>query len=254
MNKNDYLNLQLKSGWDLGCGKKRPLTGWRRYRQRAYELLVGLWSEIGLNILGRRRRIAADTAEGRARRSRMPHFVMIAKDPENYTGVMRRRRRRLLTATVCMLFFAAGICRFAFGPAILLADISVYDQVKIQVTGLKEKNIFITPHDLAQMKKEKVTIKSRRVIGEDTVVIGPTLDTFFDYYGLDKADYISMKCYTATGNSNAYVRTMAEETVILAIADGDRPLSKAQMPLRIIVPDGDAYWTNSVTEIEFKKR
>ena len=169
----------------------------------------------------------------------------------------RRFRFRLITG---ILAAAVVICwlRLAFGPAILTADISAYQDVTIEIVGISDQPFLITPAELSSMKKKAISVPVHEgevaadEIPETGKAIGPTLDTFLKKYGKTTDDFRSMRVYTQKETSTAYVRTMKEEELILSIANGRKPLGEKQAPLRIASESMRAEeWSGWIRRIEF---
>ena len=271
--KERYARMQLKNGWDLPPGEKPPLTGRRQEMVRAYELLVLRSDE---ELAGRipsdpepvSRQSAVDAAEAAVDRKKtavsegtQPES---AETPEKISMISsedyrRRRRKKILTAVAAAaVLIAAAVLRFAFGPAILLADISTYKDVEVEIEGLKDEPFTVTIGEIAKMKKKKIHVdvhEQELAEGEEPErgdAVGPTLETFLRKYGKTVDDFRSMRVYAGNDNSKAYVRTMKEKTVILSVANGRRPLGEKQAPLRIAVEGEDvSEWSGWIRKIVF---
>ena len=189
---------------------------------------------------------------------------------ESYEGIAIRssasfragRTRRLALVLAVLILILAGIdARLAFGPAVSLADISAYEELQIDVEGLTDEPFVITAKDLKKMPMKKIRVPVHKAeLGEGEVAergqaAGPTLDTFLEAYGATTDDMKSMKVYTSSDRSTAYVRTMKEEEIILAIADGNHPLRDRQAPLRIAVESQEAdEWSGGIRRIVFNRK
>lgn len=247
-----YQRLGLKNGYDLPEGETPPLTGKKQEMRRAYELLV---LKDDFDVSPERK-----SERGKQQAPQSASSVMEVLDVMTKEELKARKGKRRMIAAGLILSFAIVITgRLLFGPAILTADISSYEEVKIEVTGLEDKPIYITAGELADMRKKsiKVDVHQGEVpegqLPEEGKAIGPTLETFLGKYGKKTEDFRAMRVYQENGSSKAYVRTMKEKEIILSVANGGDPLGEKQAPLRIAVRDEDAgEWFGWVRKIEFK--
>lgn len=289
MDKKAYRRLNLKNGWDLPEGEKPPLTGPRQESARAYELLVKKTDEeyIQEAQIARKEREIAETKKrisilreaiglekanpgsisGAAGYEPRPKKVadVDEKPYENEirgTDKARRARGRkikliILLAVLTALVLAAG-GRLLFGPPILMANISSYEDVEIIIEGLKEEPFTITVSELADMKLDTMNVDVHEVEllpdeePESGKAIGPTLDTFLAHYGYNTDDIRSMKVYNGKDVSKAYVHTLKDSKIILSVANGRKRLNKNDAPLRIAVSDAEAgEWPGWIRRIVF---
>ena len=279
MNKRDYERLPLKNGWDLPAGEKPPMTGRKRWLARAYELLVlkddaayGGETAAGKEELSEKKQPEKKSSvqpkdctaeDARVQGEEKPAgredpLAQYMISPAAAAQKKKKRRRRLLVIVLAAVMLIGG--RIAFGPPILTADISGYKDVKITVVGIRKKPFTITAGTLARMKKASLQVdvpEEETPQGEEPErgkAIGPTLKTFLAHYDKTTDDYKALRVYTENGDSNAYVRSMKEQEIILSIANGSKPLLEKQAPLRIAVDDQEAdAWTGWVRKLEFIK-
>ncbi len=296
LDTSEYGRLRLKNGWDPEGGEKAPATGRKRENARAHELLVMKSDEEyeqeaeETRLLRERKKhqktveaarmiLAEASQQGRPSQAPAvsepaeeerpvpvpkPAFVqkpgslhgLEAMSDEDY----RRKRRRKLQMVILalILILAAADARLAFGPPLLLADISGYEKVEIEVDGLTEEPVMITAKDLSKMKLTKVKVDVHQgelaegEVPELGIALGPTLDEFLKRYGKTTDDFRSMKVYNENDKSTAYVRTMKEEKVVLSIANGRKPLGEKEAPLRIAVDGEDpGSWSGWIRRIVF---
>lgn len=174
----------------------------------------------------------------------------------------KRRRRRVATVAIIALVLILGSigARIAFGPAILLADISRYENIEITIEGLKDEPFTITAGELSKMPMVRVSVPvhNGELTKDETPelgkAIGPTLETFLEKYGAATDDFRSMRVYRDNEYSTSYVRTMKEKTMVLSIANGRKPLGEKEAPLRIAVEGEDTgEWTGWVRRIVFTR-
>ncbi|MBQ9060854.1 MAG: hypothetical protein IJ128_06910 [Firmicutes bacterium] len=290
---SEYGRLRLKNGWDPDAGEKAPATGRKRSDARAHELLVMKTDEEYEQEAERTRQIREENQRrkkvdaarlilteagdpdghllaGQPAAEKEPAFAerpafadntgdlhgLKAMSEEEYRRKGRRRLQIILLGIILLL--AAVDARLAFGPPLLLADISGYENVEIEVDGLAEEPVMITAKDLSKMRLTKVKVDVHQgelaegEVPELGIALGPTLDEFLKQYGKTTDDFRSMKVYNENDKSTAYVRTMKEETVVLSIANGRTPLGEKEAPLRIAVDGEDpGQWSGWIRRIVF---
>lgn len=179
---------------------------------------------------------------------------------EKSTWRKKRIRNLSIILAAVILLLGAADARIAFGSAITLADMEPYEKMEIQVEGLTEKPFAITVKDLRKMSmtKMKKPVHQGELTEDETPergrAVGPTLDTFLAEYGRSRDEFRSMKVYTASEKSTAYVRTLREEEIILSVADGNFPLTQKEAPLRI-APSGaePGEWSGGIRRIVFNE-
>ena len=276
MNKNQYRRLNLKNGWDLPKGEKIPLTGRKQELVRAYELLVQKPDEDYIREAEERRqkreksspvgqmenRISEvfNSVSGPVQKETVQEAAWEAELRDSSDEKWQKKRKRRLQISGVILAAAVIIIggRLLFGPAILTADISTYEDVPITIEGLTEEPFTVTPAELAKMKKLsiKVDVHEQELAPDEEPelgkAVGPTLETFLDEYGVELDDVRSMKVYSESEKSTAYVHTLEENTIVLSVANGRVPLHEKEAPLRIAVEDTDAdAWSGWIRRIVF---
>lgn len=279
MEKEAYRRLNLKNGWDLPKGEKPPLTGRKQELIRAYELLVQKSDEDYMRDAEAKkekmhRREAGGPVRGAGTQSTETKkiFEGTSADGIKTAGEMpaelyelteadwrKRHKIRLLTGTVIVLAAVIVIGgRVLFGPPVLTANISAYEDVPITIEGITEEPFDITPKELSKMRKDSIRVEvHEEELGPDDVAelgraIGPTVETFLKAYGVSLEDVRSMKVYAENDRSTAYVHTLEDSKIILSVANGRKPLGEKEAPLRIAVADSDAgEWSGWIRRIVF---
>lgn len=288
--KYKYDRMHLKNGPDLQKGEKKPPSVRKQKTARAYELLVLKSDEDYIKGAENRKRetaplktadirpviepsedpkdklleedLAVDRKENNMletrERSDYTHKILDSLTEKEWQNKRRRKKILIICSIIALVLVFAG--RFVFGPPILLADISSYENTPIQVEGIKKKAFDITPAQLSEMSKESVKVEV--VQGELTDdeepelgrAIGPTLETFLKKYGRTTDDFRSLRVYSDSGSSKAYVQTMKEKKLVLSIANGRTMLKEKEMPLRIAV-DGERAdeWFGNVRKLVLVK-
>lgn len=293
--KDRYGRMQLKNGPEIAAGEKKPPSIRKQRLARAYELLVLKSDE---DYIREAREAEAEKEKNAVTVSAPVHTEKAAeavktvgtesptndftpddkttegsrreeKDDEAHKilGMLseqewrnKRRRRKWLTVGIIAALILVFAGRFLLGPAVLLADISTYEDVKITVEGIEKKPFTITPGELAGMKKTSVKVdvfQGELAEGEEPELgkaVGPTLDTFLKKYGKTRDDFKSMRAYAENEESKAYVKTMKDKTLVLSVANGRKPLGEKEAPLRIAV-EGESTdeWYGWVRKIVFVK-
>ncbi len=128
------------------------------------------------------------------------------------------------------------------------SDVSDYNylQQKILITGLTNEDFSVTVEELTKLESETVKAEASRFNGEKIKVnpTGPTLDTFLAKYGKKQSDFASVR-FTADDQYSIAVPKdiLNNRKIILAYADGGKPLSKEAQPIHVIIPEERAmYW------------
>ncbi|MBQ6582973.1 MAG: hypothetical protein IJH77_03990, partial [Mogibacterium sp.] len=248
-----FERMELKNGIDVPEGTPRPVTGRKRELIRSYELLVlktdeAYEAEAAEQAKRRRAEPAAPAPLSAvpAAQSGAGELAEAAIYPEE-SGLQvlseaawrrKRRRKRLAILGALIAILVAVAARLLYGDPILVADISQYEDVTIEVEGLTEEPFTITAAELRKLPKTAIHVETHQgELAEGEVpeygrALGPSLDTFLEYYtdGITTEDLRSMKVYTEKGSSTAYVKTMTEELNVLSIANGNRPLAEKLAP------------------------
>lgn len=159
--------------------------------------------------------------------------------------------RRLIKNTcqiAFMMLFLLSLC--ACGG--MKADISAYGDEPITVMGLSEEEFVITPNELAEMDCVTRKVTGSTAKAGTVQPVGPTLDTFLAAYGRTADEFERIRFYASDGYYTGFLADVLEESeIILAIANGDEPLKKSELPLRLVVPDKEGnQWIRMVTRIE----
>lgn len=168
-------------------------------------------------------------------------------------GIKKPRVLEKVIAIIAIIIVLGAGLRIGLGPTILWADISSYANEQILVTGLGD-DFYVTPAELAELPLEEVTAVGQTEKAGTVNGVGPTLDTFLEYYGdgATKEDFKQVKFYASDNYTTALVRTLQEGEIVLSIANGKDPLYEEQQPLRIVIPGEDSgTWIRLVTTIEF---
>lgn len=153
---------------------------------------------------------------------------------------------------IVIIAVVAVVVRIGFGPAILWADISEYENEKILVTGLTEEDFYITPKDLSKLKLTSVTATGKSQKAGTVNGLGPTMETFLAQYGKKVSDFKQVKFSASDDYTAVLVNSLQEKEVVLSIAKGMKPLEKYQRPLRIVIPNEDSgKWIRLVVKMEF---
>ena len=288
--------IDIKSGWDLPEGETPPISGRKRESIRAYELLELRTeedyieqAEITRKVREENRRIKEENRriiEEKRKQGQVPEVTL--PEPVSYEEILqqdtvagsairssgertdgirtvsnqewkRRRRKRIcIILLVLIVLLGAADLMLAFGPPILTADISRYEDVEIEVEGVSDEVFTITPGDLAKLPLTRVSVpvhQGELAEGEAPELgkaIGPTLEEFLKQYGKTPEDFRSMKVYNERETSTAFVKTMKEETIVLSVANGRKPLGEKEAPLRIAIDGKDpGEWSGWIRKIVF---
>lgn len=161
----------------------------------------------------------------------------------------KMEKKRYLKRFLILSFFIAILCCFTGCKA----NISEYENEKIQITGLLEEDFYITPAELAEMKCTEAVAHGKTAKAGTVQAYGPTLATFLAEYGKAVEEFYSVK-FTAKDDYTVTLgrQTLENDDVILAISRGSKPLYEDQQPLRILIPNADSgKWTYMVNQIEF---
>lgn len=132
-------------------------------------------------------------------------------------------------------------------------DVSEYSDVKIELKGLAEDTVTVTPAELKAMKCKTIKTESTSDKIGKVRATGPELDTILENYGVSKGDFSKI---IIAGSDEYDVKLLndyfTEHDIYLAIGIDGEPLDGESRPCRIIIPDSDsAYWVRMVTSIEF---
>ena len=132
-------------------------------------------------------------------------------------------------------------------------DISGYEDEKITITGIADKDITLTVADLKALDCiTKKTESTSDKIGKVRAT-GPTLETVLSQYGVSQKDFDSIRIYAPDDYDIKLSRDFLEKNdkIILAFGIDGKPLDDESKPVRIIIPESDsAYWIRMVNRIE----
>lgn len=161
----------------------------------------------------------------------------------------KMEKKRYLKRFLILPFFIAILCCFTGCKA----NISEYENEKIQITGLLEEDFYITPAELAGMGCTEAVAHGKTAKAGTVQAYGPTLETFLSSYGKSVEDFYSIKFSAADDYDVTLGRqTFQKQEVILSVANGSKALYKEQQPLRVIIPEVDSgKWIRMVNKIEF---
>lgn len=134
-------------------------------------------------------------------------------------------------------------------------DISEYSDAQIELTGLGDEPVVLTPADLKAMDCKTLKTESTSDKIGKVRATGPELDTVLGNYGASKADFSKI---IINGSDEYDVKLLndyiTEHKIYLAIGIDGEPLDEESIPCRIIIPESDsAYWVRMVKSIEFVK-
>lgn len=134
-------------------------------------------------------------------------------------------------------------------------DISAYSDAEIELIGLGDEPVIVTPADLKAMDCKTLKTESTSDKIGKVRATGPELDTVLAAYGASKADFSKI---IINGSDEYDVKLLndyiTEHDIYLAIGIDGEPLDEESLPCRIIIPKSDsAYWVRMVKSIEFVK-
>lgn len=134
-------------------------------------------------------------------------------------------------------------------------DISSYSDAQIELIGLGDEPLIVTPADLKAMDCKTLKTESTSDKIGKVRATGPELDTVLGAYGACKADFSKI---IINGSDEYDVKLLndyiTEHDIYLAIGIDGEPLDEESIPCRIIIPKSDsAYWVRMVKSIEFVK-
>lgn len=160
------------------------------------------------------------------------------------------RRLGPLIIAVIMCISAAAVLTSCGADDI---DVSSYADARIELIGLSDEPVILTPEDLKSMKLKTLKTESTSDKIGKVRATGPELDTVLAAYGRSKSDFAKIIFYGSDEYDvkllNDYVTS---HDIYLAIGIDGEPLDKESKPCRIIIPESDsAYWVRMVNAIEF---
>ncbi|MCG9967280.1 molybdopterin-dependent oxidoreductase [Pelotomaculum terephthalicicum JT] len=131
-----------------------------------------------------------------------------------------------------------------------------FDDQKIVVSGLLERDFEITQGDLKKLAAVTKHAESTRSNGEKVIVdaTGPLLETFLKEYGKTQKDFSRIR-FTAGDKYSIAVpqEILASRLVILSYVNDGRPLEDDYQPVRIVIPGERAmYWVKNLIRMDFE--
>lgn len=165
----------------------------------------------------------------------------------------KMRRAAAAAAAAVMLFGMAGC---GGNSGLSEEELSIYDNTKIILHGLKETDIEVSVAELKAMESVTEKAEAKRSNGDKVSVkaTGPLLDTLVKAYGGDTADFSTVRFRAGDGYSVAMTSGMIEDSdVIVSYYDNGAPHEPENGPVRIVVPGQRAmYWVRMLTQIDFE--
>ena len=169
---------------------------------------------------------------------------------ETESSEKRRLRRLIPLALICILIAVTG-CSCGTDDI----DISGYADQTIELRGIGDQPVTVTPADLKAMKCKTLRTESTSDKIGKVRATGPELDTVLAEYGAAKSDFSKIIFY---GSDEYDVKLLNDyitsHDIYLAIGIDGQPLDAESIPCRVIIPESDsAYWVRMVTAIKFIK-
>lgn len=159
---------------------------------------------------------------------------------------MRKKACSLLLLCL-ILWFAAG-CDTA-----VRADLSAYGDEPIRISGLAAEDFTVTPHELAGLDCASQSATGRTQKAGTVHGVGPTLETFLAQYNKEQTDFQKIIFRAKDGYTITLgPQSLQKYAIILSVANGKKPLSESEAPLRLLIPEAESSkWVRMVIEIEF---
>lgn len=162
---------------------------------------------------------------------------------------MLNRRKILVTVLLILAMVLIAGC-----GASVKADISAYADDEIVITGIGDKDIVVTPAELAEMDCVKKTLKGTSKGKEITVTgVGPTLETVLAAYGveqssIEKVIFIAYDGYSKSYDSDFF---LVHPDIIMSVSTADEPLYEENQPVRLLIPGTTPdNWVKGVEKIQ----
>lgn len=156
--------------------------------------------------------------------------------------------------TVCSLLVLCLVILITAGcDASVRADLSAYGDEAIRIIGLGAEDLTVTPKELAKLDCESQSATGKTQKAGTVYGVGPTLDTFLAQYNKKQTDFQKIIFKAKDG----YTITLGPQdlkkyTIILSVANGKKPLSEQEAPLRLLIPEAESgKWIRMVNEIKF---
>jgi len=162
---------------------------------------------------------------------------------------MRKTVCSLLALFLVMITWLGAGCSTS-----VRADLSSYGDEPIRISGLTDDEDFtVTPKELAKLECESGSATGKTQKAGTVCGVGPTLDTFLAQYNRQQTDFqkIIFRPKIVIPITLG-PRDLQEYIIILSLANGNKPLSENEAPLRLVIPEADSgKWVRMVIEIEF---
>lgn len=186
----------------------------------------------------------------------------MAQADDVYIGVLspedRKKQRgplvkRIVIAVAVLLVVAIAAAAWYFLRPV---DMGAYADSPIEVVGLADDSITITPSELAQLDCERASASGTSAKAGTVYGYGPKVSTLLEKYGYSMSDLKKIRI-TCKDDYYQIIKedVLAEHDVFLTIGQGisgkDALYDRAQ-PARLVIPGGDsALWAYGISKIEF---
>ena len=135
------------------------------------------------------------------------------------------------------------------------AVIAEYADAEITVSGLLDEEFIITPAELFALESVSRSATGATEKAGTVGAEGPLLDTLLAEYGFKPTDFTKIR-FIARDEYRVTLRGgyLTDYEVILAVSSGNKPLSEATRPLRLVIPGAESgMWIYGVIRIEFER-
>jgi hypothetical protein len=164
---------------------------------------------------------------------------------------LRHGLTAILAPVLALAVMAAGCARFPDA-----AVVAAYAEEDILITGLSDADFSVDASVLVDLEQVARSASATRANGEKVSINaqGPLLETFLAQYGKHQADFSRIRFTASDGYSIAVSQDMLKNReIILALADGGKPLSSEDAPVRVVIPGERAmYWVRLLNRIDFE--
>ena len=159
--------------------------------------------------------------------------------------------RKSTTALVLLFVLSVLLLCSCNNPEAVIAE---YADEIITISGLKDEEFTITPKELLALECVSRSASGATAKAGTVGATGPLLETFLAQYDCVPTDFnrIRFIAYDEYKISlrNAY---LTDYEVIMSVSSGDKPLSKSDRPLRLLIPGAESnMWIYGVVRIEFE--
>lgn len=179
-----------------------------------------------------------------------------------YAGVLsadqKKRARapmmkRLGLALAALLVVLAAVAAWYFMRPV---EIDSYADSAIELVGLADDTITITPAEIAQLNCERAGASGSSRKAGTVVGYGPKLSTLLGHYGYSLSDLKKLRITC----KDDYYQIINQDNlqsldVYLSIGQGisgKDPLYEKAQPARLVIPGGDsALWAYGISKLEF---